>query len=196
MPARDAVGWGGLAAVIAAVLVPIGVLGRLLPDPYLALFVTIGNIGLVTLIFAFVGLGRVLVDEIGASGFAVVIAGTVGAVLMVADGVVTAYVYPLLDAASVTELQGSPGLALVAVLGPLALFVAAVVLAVFSGRSQSLPSRAAWIMLTGALLGLLARLLSSPTTAGWLALTAGLFYAIGLAWMGHRLWLYSPAPDG
>jgi len=191
MTSPNAVRWSGIAAIVAAVLLPFGALAPLLPDPALALTVTIGNVGLVFLIFTFMGIGRVLADEVGMPGLIFVMIGTVGAVLMIADGVVAAYVYPVVSQPSMNELQGSLGLALVAGLGPLALLVAALVLALTVRRVPALPGRAAWIMLIGALLGLLAGLFASPTTANLLALLVSLIFAAGLAWMGIGLLPYS-----
>jgi len=187
MTSQSAVRWAGVAAVIAATLIPFGALGRLLPDPLLALAVTVGNVGLVFLIFAFMGIGRVLADEIGAPGVIVVIAATVGAVLLVADGVIRAYVYPAVAEESVAKLQGTLALRLVSTLGPLALLLAILLLLFINRPAQALPGRPAWIMLTGVLLTLLSGTVAVTTIAGLLAVSASLILAAGLAWIGVRL---------
>lgn len=184
---QDAVRWAGIAAIIAAALIPFAALGRLLPDPTLALFMTIGNIGYVFLIFAFMGIGRLLADEIGVLGVLVVIAATVAAVLLIADGVVLAYVYPVFSEEGLVELQGSLGLALVSRLGPLALLAAAALLVLGTRRSRALPGRPAWIMLIGALLAALAGLIALGTSPSALAVIASLIFGAGLAWLGLGL---------
>ncbi len=196
MPSQGAVRWGGVAAIFAALLLPVGSLGRLLSDTDAALTISIANVGFVFLIFALTGIGRVLVDEIGAPGFFVVIAGTVGAVLLVADGVVSAYVYPVLDEESLVKVQGSLGLALVSALGPLALLTAATLLAFVAGRAPAVPKRAAWIMLAGASLATLTNVVAPANTIGLLGLVADLVFAVGLAWTGFKLLSYSPDPGG
>lgn len=191
MSALDAVRWSGVAAIVAAVLLLFEPLGRLFPDSTLSLFITISNVGFVFLIFALTGIGSVLFDEGGASGFIVIITGTVGAILLIADGVVAAYVYPVLDEETVVTVQGSLGLTLVSLLGSLTLLIAIVLLAMTVGHAESLPGRAAWLMLAGALLNALVRVTGSTTLTDTLALLAGLVFATGLGWLGTTL--LSPA---
>ena len=194
MSSQDAIRWSGLAAIIAGVLLPFGPLARLFFDSHIALFTSISNVGFVFLIFALTGIGRVLVDKIGAPGVFVVIAGTVGAVLLIADGVVSAYVYPVVDGASLAKVEGSPGLALVSAVGPLALLLASALLALVAGRVPALPGWAAWIMLAGALLNSLANVVAPATIADPLALASSIIFTIGLARLGVRLRSRSPSP--
>lgn len=192
LTSQDAVRWAGIAAIVAAVLIPFAALGRLLPDPALALFITIGNIGYVFLIFAFMGIGRILADEIGVLGVLVVIAATVAAVLLIADGVVLAYVYPVLSEEIVAELKESLGMAFVSRLGPLALLVAVGLLVLGTRRSRALPGRPAWIMLIGTVLAALAALVALGAVPSALAVIASLIFGAGLAWLGLGLLSYQP----